>query len=94
MAIQDYISNRRFEQEKQASYALTDVLDQAPANIKVIGVGSGGCNSVKRMMDHVVPGMTFAMVNTDNIVLESGASDVDIIWMGADKSRAWAPPAR
>lgn len=89
MAIQDYISKRRFEQEKQASYALTDVLDQAPASIKVIGVGSGGCNSVKRMMDHAVPGMTFAMVNTGNIVLESGASDVDIIRMGAVRARVW-----
>ena len=79
--IQEHLSNRHLEQEKQASSALTGVLDQAPANIKVIGVGSGGCNSVKQTMDHAVSGMTFAMVNTANIVLEPGAHDFDMIRM-------------
>ena len=29
------------------------------------------------------------MVNTDNIVLEANATDVDVIQIGASKARAW-----
>ena len=89
MAIQDYISNRRLDREGRYSPSSAGVLERPPAIIKVIGVGSGGCNSVKRMMHHSVPGTTFAMVNTDNIVLEANAVDVDIIQIGASKARAW-----
>lgn len=89
MAIQDYISNRHLDKEGRYSHAPTGILDRTPVSIKVIGVGSGGCNSVKRMMRHPVPGTTFAMVNTDNIVLEANAADVDVIQIGANKARAW-----
>ena len=56
MVIQDYISNRHLERVGRYYNASTGILDQVPASIKVIGVGSGGCNSVKRMMHHAVPG--------------------------------------
>ena len=40
--------------------------EQAPARIKVIGVGGGGCNCVRRMLNQkTVPGVEFAVVNTD-----------------------------
>ena len=38
----------------------------APALIKVVGVGGGGCNAVRRMMQHEqVPGVDYIVVNTD-----------------------------
>ena len=30
--------------------------ERAPARIKVVGVGGGGCNCVRRMLRHRVPG--------------------------------------
>jgi cell division protein FtsZ len=35
------------------------------ANIKVIGLGGGGCNAVTRMVREVVQGVDFTAVNTD-----------------------------
>ncbi|QRF23808.1 cell division protein FtsZ [Alicyclobacillus sp. TC] len=35
------------------------------ANIKVIGVGGGGCNAVNRMIESGVKGVEFIVVNTD-----------------------------
>ena len=37
----------------------------APARIKVIGVGGGGCNSVNRMIDSGLSGVEFIAANTD-----------------------------
>ena len=37
----------------------------APARIKVIGVGGGGCNSVNRMIDAGLSGVEFIAANTD-----------------------------
>ena len=34
-------------------------------NIKVIGIGGGGNNAVKRMIEHGVKGVEFIAVNTD-----------------------------
>ena len=67
MAIQDYITNGvHVEEEVEERAPLrVDTNARAPARIKVIGVGGGGCNCVKRMLRHKVPGVSFAMVNTD-----------------------------
>jgi cell division protein FtsZ len=35
------------------------------ANIKVVGVGGGGCNAVDRMIDEGLSGVEFIAVNTD-----------------------------
>ncbi len=64
--------------------------ERAPARIKVIGVGGGGCNCVRRMMHHNrVPGVSFAMVNTDIKALETTEHDVDIIQIGEKSTRGW-----
>eukprot|EP00903_Cladosiphon_okamuranus_P015742 g14530.t1 len=38
---------------------------QSPCNIKVIGVGGGGSNAVKRMMESEIQGVDFWSLNTD-----------------------------
>lgn len=40
------------------------------ANIKVIGVGGGGCNAVNRMVDDGVKGVEFYVANTDAQILK------------------------
>ena len=42
------------------------VEDKMQGIIKVIGVGGGGCNAVKNMNDEKIPGVTFAVCNTDS----------------------------
>jgi cell division protein FtsZ len=37
----------------------------SPCNIKVIGVGGGGSNAVKRMMETYIEGVEFWSLNTD-----------------------------
>jgi cell division protein FtsZ len=94
MAIQDYIAVRSRDQAtKNASKPVernASELAQIPGTVnkKVVGVGTGGCNSVKRMMHQGIPSMTFAMVNTDDIGLDSG-NGLDVIQIGANKARAW-----
>jgi cell division protein FtsZ len=34
-------------------------------DIKVVGVGGGGCNAVTRMVRAKIPGVTFVACNTD-----------------------------
>ena len=48
------------------------------ANIKVIGVGGGGNNAVRRMVDNQIKGVQFLAVNTENQVLELSKADVTI----------------
>ncbi|NLB08344.1 MAG: cell division protein FtsZ, partial [Clostridiales bacterium] len=40
--------------------------DDLYANIRVIGVGGGGCNAVDRMINDGVQGIEFIAVNTDH----------------------------
>lgn len=50
-------------------YELIDfgpIEDKMQGIIKVIGVGGGGCNAVKNMNDEKIPGVTFAVCNTDS----------------------------
>lgn len=51
------------------------------AKIKVIGVGGGGCNAVRRMMQQEkIPGVNYIAVNTDvkSLELISGATPIQI----------------
>ena len=41
------------------------------ANIKVIGVGGGGCNAVNRMIEAELQGVQFVTMNTDAQALQS-----------------------
>ena len=49
-----------------------DIIDFGPVEdkmqgiIKVIGVGGGGCNAVRNMHDEHIPGVSFAVCNTDS----------------------------
>ena len=55
-------------------------MDRVPALIKVIGVGGGGCNAVRRMMKRHIPGVEYVVCNTDIKSLDSvqGALSVQI----------------
>jgi cell division protein FtsZ len=43
-------------------------------DIKVVGVGGGGCNAVNRMVNARIPGVTFVACNTDAQALMSSAA--------------------
>ncbi len=43
--------------------------DECVTNIKVIGVGGGGCNAVNQMVEYGVQNVTFYVANTDKAVL-------------------------
>jgi cell division protein FtsZ len=69
-----------------------DSWDRAPARIKVVGVGGGGCNTVRRMMNRSVRGVRYAMINTDVKSLESatqGFDDVDVVQIGKKITHGW-----
>jgi cell division protein FtsZ len=54
---------------------------RVPARIKVVGVGGGGCNAVRRMMQHQeIPGVEHLAINTDVKALDlvSGATPLQI----------------
>ncbi len=50
----------------------------APARIKVIGVGGGGCNSVNRMIDARLTGVEFIAANTDAQALGKSRASVKL----------------
>ena len=90
MAIKDQISNGHHagEEEREQGPLRVDKKERAPARIKVIGVGGGGCNCVRRMLRPSVPGVTFAMVNTD-INPDRGERDP---WLGSRwRLQIWRP---
>ncbi|MDJ0902334.1 MAG: cell division protein FtsZ [Xenococcus sp. MO_188.B8] len=45
------------------------------ANIKVMGVGGGGCNAVNRMIESQISGIEFWAINTDAQALEKAAAE-------------------
>ena len=53
------------------------------ANIKVVGVGGGGCNAVTRMVQDGVKGVEFYVANTDAQMLK-GINDVEKLILGKD----------
>lgn len=58
--------------ELKTTKQLEDVFGDPPVvNIKVVGVGGGGCNSVNRMVENGVnlPGVEFIAINTDKNAL-------------------------
>ncbi|MCF0150801.1 MAG: cell division protein FtsZ [Firmicutes bacterium] len=51
---------------------------ESPANIKVVGIGGGGCNSVNRMIDANIKGISFIAVNTDKQALARSKAETKI----------------
>lgn len=52
--------------------------DNALQEIKVIGVGGGGCNAVNRMIESGMKGVTFIAVNTDKQTLANNRAETKI----------------
>ncbi|MBO5945077.1 MAG: cell division protein FtsZ [Clostridia bacterium] len=52
---------------------------ESGVNIKVIGVGGGGCNAVNRMISTNIRGVEFIAVNTDAQVLETSCATRKIV---------------
>ncbi len=48
-------------------------------NIKVVGVGGGGCNAVNRMISTNIRGVEFIAVNTDSQVLNTSCASKKIV---------------
>ena len=54
----------------------TDI--QAPAVIKVVGVGGAGGAAVNRMRDAGIEGVSFIAINTDAQALQASKADVKV----------------
>jgi len=70
------------ENENMGEDTLLDfgpVEDKMQGIIKVIGVGGGGCNAVRNMNDEQIPGVTFAVCNTDSKSLAPSPVPVKIL---------------
>ncbi len=50
----------------------------APAKIKVVGIGGAGCNAVNRMIDANLQGINFIAVNTDRQALNSSKAETKV----------------
>ena len=52
--------------------------DNTLQEIKVIGVGGGGCNAINRMIESGMKGVTFIAVNTDKQALQKNRAETKI----------------
>ncbi len=70
--------------------------ERAPARIKVVGVGGGGCNTVRRMMKNSVRGVQYVMCNTDIKSLEqAGKHDgLRLVQLGPKSTKGWGAGGR
>lgn len=59
-----------FSKGKESAMSIRYDTELLP-DIKVVGVGGGGCNAVNRMVRAKIPGVTFVACNTDAQALMS-----------------------
>lgn len=69
---------------RSAGLAPRMVAELPPCNIKVIGVGGGGGNAVKRMIDYGVGGVEFIVMNTDTQALVRAPQGIEALTLGTD----------
>ena len=62
---------------------------RVPAPIKVIGVGGGGCNAVRRMLKKPTPGVQYIVCNTDIKSLDSCPTDILSVQIGEHLTRGF-----
>ena len=65
-----------FDENHGKGPLITIAEESAPAIIKVVGVGGGGCNAVNRMITEGVKGVEFIAVNTDGQALRASLAGV------------------
>ena len=64
MSLSEFTRNDRFNQGGTKAMTIRYETELLP-DIKVIGVGGGGCNAVNRMIHAKIPGVTFVAANTE-----------------------------
>ncbi len=62
---------------------------RVPAPLKVIGVGGGGCNAVKRMLKNPTPGCQYIVCNTDIKSLDSVPGEILSVQIGEHLTRGF-----
>jgi cell division protein FtsZ len=63
----------------QLSTSITHTpIETTPPQIKVVGLGGGGCNAVNRMIENGMKGVEFIACNTDKQALNSSLADIKI----------------
>jgi cell division protein FtsZ len=65
-----------FDETHGKGQLITIAEETAPAIIKVVGVGGGGCNAVNRMISAGVKGVEFIAVNTDGQALRASQAGI------------------
>ena len=65
-----------FDEETEAGIYLDEGM--APAKIRVVGVGGGGCNSVNRMISAGLTGVEFIAANTDAQALGASLAPIKL----------------
>jgi cell division protein FtsZ len=98
MTISDFRGNDRyFGNRERRDRAMSIRFDsEMLPDIKVVGVGGGGCNAVNRMIAARIPGVSFVAVNTDAQALMQSEAEARVrigekvtrgLGAGADPSR-------
>ena len=77
--------------EDKMEFDFEQVYDSG-VNIRVIGVGGGGCNAVNRMISANIRGVEFIAVNTDAQVLETSCAGKKLI-LGSKVTRGFGAGA-
>jgi cell division protein FtsZ len=66
MGISEFRGSDRYFGKERRDQAMSIKLDsEMLPDIKVVGVGGGGCNAVNRMIAARIPGVSFVAINTD-----------------------------
>ena len=69
---------------------MSDLQFEQVANIKVFGIGGGGCNAVNRMVSEGVKGVEFYVANTDLQALNISPVENKIV-LGREVTKGWVP---